>query len=159
MERIRQYIFMLICMAILCGLVQEFFDNNTTQKKLLKFAAGILMVIVAMTPLIGQERLQFNWNLSGDLNQETQDALSIGQEQADSMLRQIITSQTQAYILDKATSMGAELSVEVALSDTEPPIPEAVVLSGDASPYVRKQLSHILLTDLEISEDKLQWNY
>ena len=158
MESLRRYIFTLICMAILCGLVTEFFSNSP-QKKLLKFAAGILMVIVAITPLIGKERIAFNWNLTGDLNMEAQEALRIGQEQADGMLRQIITQQTQAYILDKATSMGAELSVEVALSDTEPPIPEAVVLSGNASPYVRKQLSHIIITDLGISEDKLQWNY
>ena len=158
MDGIRRYIFMLICMAILCGLVPELFENNSTQKKLLKFAAGILMVIVAITPLIGREQLVLNW-VPTDLEVEVQDALSDGQVQADDMYRQIITQQTQAYILDKATSMGAELSAEVILSDTELPTPETVVLTGNVSPYVKKQLSNILISDLKISEDKLQWNY
>ena len=157
-ENIRQYIFTLICMAILCGLVPEFFENNSLQKKLLKFAAGLLMMIVAVTPLTGKERLNINW-MSADLTQEAQAALSSGQEQADGMIQQIIIQRTQAYILDKATSMGAELSVEVHLSDAELPAPESVVLTGAVSPYAKKQLSKILVSDLSISEDKLQWNY
>ena len=158
MDSIRRYIFTLICMAILCGLVSALFENSSTQKKLIKFAAGILMVIVALTPLLGSERLKFN-RIPTDLGMEAQSALYAGKEQADGMLRQIITEQTQAYILDKATSMGVELSAEVILSDTDPPTPETIVLTGTVSPYVKKQLSNTLISELEISEDKLQWNY
>ena len=156
-ENIRQYIFTLICMTILCGLIPEFFEKGSTQRKLLKFAAGILMLIVAITPLTGKEVLQFDC-ISADLPNQTQTALGVGQEQANDMLRQIITQRTEAYILDKATSLGANLSAEVLLSDAELPTPEAVILTGAASPYVKKKLCAILTSDLAVSEDNLQWN-
>ena len=158
MENIRQYIFSLVCMAILCGIIPGFFDSSSTQKKLLQFATGLLMMVVAISPLIDKEKLQFQWQF-GDFTKEAQLVLSTGQEQADGMLRQIISQQTQAYILDKATSMGAELSVEVMLSDDEMPTPESVVLTGTASPYVRTQVTNMIVTDLAVSEDKIQWNY
>ena len=158
MENIRQYIFSLVCMAILCGIVPEFFESNSTRKKLLKFVTGLIMMIVVITPLIRKEKPEFQWQM-GEFRNEVQHALSAGQEQADGMLRQIISQQTQAYILDKATSMGAELSAEVMLSDDEMPTPESVVLTGTASPYLRTQVTNMIVTDLAVSEDKIQWNY
>ena len=158
MENIRQYIFALICMAILCGIAPEFFENDSSRYKLLKFVAGLLMMIVAITPLMDKEKLELHW-MTEDLEQEAQSALSIGQEEAEVMLRQIITEQTQAYILDKATSMGAVLSADVILSDAEIPTPESVVLTGNTSPYVKTQLTNMIVSDLDISEDSVQWNY
>ena len=157
MDNIRQYIFTSICMSILCGLVTELFANNAAYQKLLKFAAGMLMTVVAITPLTGKNIWQSDF-LSANLHREAQHTLAAGQEQADGMLRQIITERTQAYILDKAVSMGAELSAEVFLTDTTPPTPEAIILDGEASPYVKKRLTAMLVSDLAISEDKLQWN-
>ena len=115
------------------------------------------MMIVAITPLTGKELLRFD-RLSVEFTQETQTALQTGQDQANDMLRQIITERTEAYILDKAKSMGVNLSVEVVLSDAELPTPETVILTGEASPYVKKRLRTILISDLDISEEELQWN-
>lgn len=156
MENIRQYILSLICVVIICSLIPEFITENGSHKKMIKFATGMLIIIVAMAPITGNDI----WRIelaTGDLSQEAQYALSAGQEQADNMLRRIITEQTQAYILDKAASMGAELSAQIILTDAQPPTPDIVLLTGTVSPYVKKQLSNVLIRDLAISEDKLQW--
>ena len=69
-----------------------------------------------------------------------------------------IKTQAQAYILDKAASMGADLTAEVILADSKPCVPSCVILSGAASPYVKRQLTETLAQQLAISEDNVVWN-
>lgn len=157
MESLRQYIFSLVCGTVICAIVPEFFENGSGHKKLVRFVAAILLTIVALRPFTGKNGLQFDV-LSISPGEEAQYTVAMGQEQADSMLRQIITQRTQAYILDKAASMGADLAVQVILADSDPLVPETVLLTGPVSPYVKKQLTSSLVSDLAISEDDLQWN-
>jgi hypothetical protein len=52
--------------------------------------------------------------------------------------------------LDKAESLGAELTVEVMLDDSQIPIPTKVRIRGNISPYNREKLSSIIERDLGI---------
>jgi hypothetical protein len=68
-----------------------------------------------------------------------------------------IIQQTQAYILDKARSLDAELTVEVFLGDGTIPVPIGVRLEGNISPYARKLLSQMLQDDLGIPAEEQIW--
>ena len=157
MESIRQYIFTLICMSLICMLLPEFFENGSGLKKQIQFVAGILMILTVLAPLVGNRITLPEFYIDG-LSDEAQHAITTGQEDADDMFRKIIIERTQAYILDKSASMGADISVELTLTDAETPTPETVTLCGTVSPYVKKKLTRALISDLGISEDKLQWN-
>ena len=78
-------------------------------------------------------------------------------EKREEMLRQIITDETRAYIMDKARSYGAEIQVEITLSRANPPVPEGCTIWGQISPYVKQQLKKILITDLGIPEENHLW--
>lgn len=156
-DQIRQYILTLICMAIICGSVPKFFGDNGAQKKLLSFVAGMVMTIVAVSPFLGKNLQSYLW-IREEFSLEAQDTIAIGQEQADSMLSDIIIKRIQSYILDKAASMGADLTAEVILDDSKPCVPSCVILSGAASPYVKRQLTETLGQQLAISEDNVVWN-
>ena len=59
--------------------------------------------------------------------------------------------------MDKAESLGAELTVEVTLSDDELMVPCAVKLSGAISPYAKKVLSDTIAKDLGIQVEEQIW--
>ena len=69
----------------------------------------------------------------------------------------IIKEETEAYILDKAASLGVTLSVEVMVEDGNVPRLSGVQLSGQVSPYARQQLSTWISNDLGISKENQKW--
>ena len=71
------------------------------------------------------------------------------------LLAQIISEQTEAYILDKAADLHANLHVEVTVGEDN--LPTAVTLSGEASPYARRQIQAIIANDLGISKENQKW--
>ena len=69
----------------------------------------------------------------------------------------IIIEQLQAYILDKAADLGAELEVEILMPDDGSGQPQGVVLRGAVSPYAKTRLQQIIAEDLDIAKEKQQW--
>ena len=74
------------------------------------------------------------------------------QEQA-----KIIKEQSQAYILDKAVSLGADISVAVTVSETTPPTPIEITVKGAVSPYVKTVLKDYLKEQFGIPEEAQKW--
>ena len=77
-------------------------------------------------------------------------------EMAESEFRKIIIEQTEAYVLDKAAELNADVSVEITLAKEEP-IPRAIVITGDVAPYNKSVLSQYLADTIGISEDAQIW--
>ena len=75
-----------------------------------------------------------------------------GEAMAADAKEDIIRSQVEAYILDKA---GVDLAVSVALDDEG--IPCGITLTGDISPQTKAQLSRMLEEDLGLGEEVQQW--
>ena len=76
---------------------------------------------------------------------------------ADDALRQIIKTETEAYILDKAAQFDLQLDVQVALTDDVMPVPESVQLTGSVSPYVKSRLQILISNDLGIPKEQQLW--
>ena len=69
-----------------------------------------------------------------------------------------ISEQLEAYILDKAYSLGVDAEVKVELIEDESFAVSAVKVSGAISPYTKSKLQQIICKDLGLSEDKLIWH-
>ena len=53
--------------------------------------------------------------------------------------------------------MGLQLQAEVSVSETEEPVPWAVVLSGEVKPDQKRRLEAILEQELGIARENQQW--
>ena len=95
-------------------------------------------------------------HVTSDFRHQAQQAVQKGEAYSNSVLRKSITDRVQAYILDKAVEMGANIQVQVILSDDAYPVPEQVCIQGDISPYARNQLKHIL-EELGVAEENQIW--
>ena len=83
--------------------------------------------------------------------------IASGQQMAREQETQIISRQTQSYILDKAQALGAMIEAEVGLSDERPFVPVSVTIKGNLSPYARQVLENIIQNDLGIRKEDQLW--
>lgn len=153
----REYIMHLISTAVLTAILLSFFDKRSTQHELLKCVCGIVMVIAAISPLVHFNGMNLDRYIE-DFSAEGQSAIEDGLDNAEELLRKRIKESCEAYILDKAASLGATILADVELDETDPPKPYRVTIIGSVSPFVKRQLTHYLKTEFQIPEEMQIWN-
>ncbi len=156
MEAVGRYIVSVSAAAILCGILKSIFPSKSANAALLNLALGIFLSLVAIQPLakIDLEALPA---ITDDYLSEAQAASAQGQFMSQASMADIIKSRTEAYILDKALALQADLTVEVTLSTGDPPVPESVRLTGSLSPYAKRRLETIIHEDLGIPKENQTW--
>ena len=138
MEGLRQYILSVVAAALICSLVSCVMPQGKA-RQLLRLLCGAVLTTVVLGPLMGIDNIP----LSDFLEQWEVDAAYYtdqGEQMTQDALAESIKGQTEAYILDKADALGAAIQAEVTLSQSDPPVPVSVTLTGEASPYVRSRL-------------------
>ncbi len=150
----REYTISLILTALLCGMLPGILSKGTA-RELIQMTCGLVLVLAAIGPLrSGSWDL---WEAEIALSQDGGGMTAQGEAQARDAMADIIKRETQAYILDKAAQLGAEVSVELVLSESTPPLPAAVCISGAVSSSAREQLETIICTELGIAKENLTW--
>ena len=155
MGPIREYLLSVSVAAIVCAVARRLLDRKGTPAAMGKLLTGLFMTFTVLSPLTD---LSFGplQDMTSDFRQQAQQAVQEGEAYSNSALRNGITERVQAYILDKAVEMGANIQVQVILSDDAYPVPEQVRIQGDISPYARNQLKRIL-EELGVAEENQIW--
>lgn len=156
MDAIRQYIVSVAAAAILCGILRELLPGKSAVASLLKLVSGIFLAFVVISPVRNLEMTNLGLYMDSFSYQGEVIAAS-GENMRRDAMAEIIKDQTEAYILDKAQTLAASLSVEVSLSDTAIPVPQSVRIQGAVSPYARNVLERILEDDLGIAKENQSW--
>ena len=156
MDWFREYLLRLICGALLCGIVNGLLSKKGALGAAVKLITGIFMVITMVSPLL-RVRIDHITDYFDGISSDADAAVESGQKDAADALRANIKSKTEAYILDKAKSYGAELTVEVRVDGSDLPAPSSVSVSGSISPYGKRQLSSIIADELGIALEDQEW--
>lgn len=154
-EPIRQYILAVITISILSGIAQLLFSGSQ-HMAVVKLVTGLMVTITVMNPILRKPELSFGVYLE-KINVDGQWAVTEGENAAMCVTSELIKERTQTYICDKAAEMGASIAADVKLGDGIPPVPSEIILKGNVSPYVRRQIMGFLQEDLGLTEDKLLW--
>lgn len=152
MDGLRQYIISVVTAALICGIVSAIVTGGAA-KELVRLLCGVFLALTVIQPItrveVGQLLEAFSDAQEGDA------VAAMGENLARETMADIIKAETEAYILDKAAKLNAELRVEVTIGEDSLPI--SVKLDGSASPYARQQLESILETDLGITKENQLW--
>lgn len=156
MTGLNTYILGIGAAALVCGILACLNDEKSSAGILTRMVCGLFLTIVVIKPI---SNLNYSYL---DVFSETFDdgaleAASAGTELALDARREIIKAETEAYILDKASLYGAQLEVQVTLSDGEISIPESVCLNGAVSPYAKSNLKNLISNELGIPEERQLW--
>lgn len=155
-DEIRQYLIRIIVVALICGMLTGLLERESSAHRIARLICGLLMVFTVVSPIMDID-LQGVFTFTDTLCQSGEIAAQDGQDISETTMRTIIKGETEAYILDKAASLGVELEVDVLLEDMYPMAPKTVRLSGSVSPYVRNRLQNIIAEELGISKENQIW--
>ena len=151
-----KYLISIITAAQICGTATSVLGSKGSLGAAVKFLAGSSMTLSIIAPW-GQLRLGELSDLKDKLTSDAERVTLSGQNTAREAMAESIINSTRTYILDKAESLGAELTVEVMLDDSQIPIPNKVRIRGNISPYNREKLSSIIERDLGIPTEAQIW--
>ena len=155
MEVIREYILSVVCAAILCALLTGVTGEKGSAASVRKLVCGIFLCLTVISPL-GKVRLEDLLEPITDIRQDALAVSAMGQNLYQESLSQVITDQTEAYILDKAQSLGLELTVTVQPDESGKPY--RATLRGRTEKKDREALSGILETELGIPKERQLWS-
>ncbi len=156
MEDVRQYLLSLIAAAIICAVIISIIGKKGALTPVIKLLAGLFMLYTALSPWT-KLRLDGVISYFSDLELKASVTASDGNASALQSTASIIKEQTEAYILDKASSVGTDISVEVIVEGTTPPAPCYVKISGTVAPYHKQRLSQIISDELGIPKENQWW--
>ena len=156
MEQIREYLIGVTVAAILCGIVTSISGEKGFLGSVMKLLTGLLMALTLVSPwvTISLNNL-FGW--TEDIQTNAGSITQEGQSSGEETYRRVIKERLEAYILDEARELGADLSVAVTLSQEGTPVPVAAELTGNVSPYLKQRLTLFLSSELGIEKEDQIW--
>lgn len=154
MEAIARYIFTLICGAVLCGIVLAICGGGPGAG-MRKTLCGLFLAFLVISPLKKLDARELYRDI-GVFSDDAEAAVRAGEEQARAAETSIITDSCEAYILDKAAELGAQIAVSVRL-DPDTRMPCAVTVTGNVTPYEKQTLSSYIAQTLGIEKEAQDW--
>lgn len=156
MDALRQYILSITVAAILCGLVLSIAPKGQFQG-ILKLVCGVFLALLVMEPITRLDPQQIVSRFTGNWDTEGEAAAAFGEEAARDSMASYIKREAEAYILDKAQSLGFSVEAEVVVGNEDLPLPNAVTIRGNVPESVRRELEKLIRENLGIAKENLQW--
>ena len=148
MEVVRGYLLRLTAGAFLSAGLLALIPKGTSKK-----AAAVL----ALTPLAQLDYDALSEAISR-LELEKEEARTGIEIRNQELVARIISGRVQAYILDKAASLGLTVTVELEMETrAATPYPKAVTIHGEATPAQKQQLQQYLEQTFAIPVQRQVW--
>lgn len=150
-DLIKDWIIGMTCAAMLAAMLGAFLPKNGGVGRAGRLAAGLLLMLSAVKPLV---RLDYE-SLSGTLARLRVSQSDRGAElaaQNKQILKELIETETEAYISDKAKELGISCQVEVvyAFGADGTPYPSRLRISGELTQEQQRKLSRTLEAELGV---------
>jgi len=155
MSFLRDWIVGITCAAMTAAVLGAFLPKGGGVGRAGRLAAGLLLMLCAIGPLAGLDYDSLAQSLAQLRVDRSQYARELDSQNSE-ILKKLIESETEAYILDKAEGLGArcQASVTYALDEEGRPYPSGVQITGELTEEQRRRLSGILEADLGVPVQK-----
>lgn len=150
------YITRITAAAILCGIITGLSGKKGSASTIIRTLCGVFLTISLIQPFV-QFKIESIADYFEDFEVQSDALTAQGELMWKKELGDIIKSKTEAYILDKAQTYGADIQVEVSVDSSSIPVPTGVKISGTISPYGKRQLQQVIADDLGIATEAQTW--
>lgn len=152
MEFLRQWLLGVIACAMLVSVVQQLCPEGSV-RKLARFTGGLLLLCAMLRPLTTVELPGVDWDAGGYREAVARLELELGAAQENTMAEGI-AAELEAYIEDKAESLGANVQAQVTMgTGSGAPLPERVTLRGAYS----AALAEAIEAELGVTKERQTW--
>ena len=154
MEAVRAWLTSVVLVSVLLSAAQSLIPPGTVRKAA-GFTGGLILLLVLLQPVLGADLDRLALDLSDYQTAVEERQAELADTQTEAMAS-IIAEQTEAYILDKAGELGAEVTVRVETRTGEDgvPVPWSAELTGARS----EALASALETELGIPAERQVWH-
>ena len=153
MDNLRAYIFSVAAAALLCSIVR-----TMTAGKAVSWAAelviGLVMCLAVLGSALNLELPDISYFTDGFM-EDGEAAAAYGSQIAVQSQNAVIKQQLEAYILEEAEMLSANIQVEVTVNDAG--IPTGVTCVGIIPAGTRASLSRMITEELGIPEEAQVW--
>lgn len=150
----REYILSVVSGCLICSIVLQILPDSG-RKELLRTICGAVLAMVILQPV---SRIRLS-DLSGVFSLEktaAQPYIAMGEQAAEDLKRQYISSGFEAYILEEAEKLGAAgVTPYITLDDACSPVYAEIQGVGD--PAIRKKLERVLTEEMGITKENQRW--
>ena len=153
METWKEYIISFVAVSICCGVILQLV-SQTGMKVLVQIVCGVILSVTLLTPVLKIRSEEFPV-FTQQVPETVEAYLSQGKDMAERLKRQYIMDSCEAYILDKAQQLGAEISASISLGETF--VPCFAEIQGNMDPLIQKKLENILTEDMGITKENQLW--
>ena len=150
------YILRICCCAVIGGAIITI-GGKGPESKVRRMIVGLFIAFSVISPL-REIHLNDLWSLPDVLYEEGEQITAAAQADTKDEISDIIIERTQAYILDEANSLDAQIQVTMIRLDPDTLEPVQVELTGNISPYARSVLSDSIECSLGIGKGDQLWN-
>ena len=155
-NNMQQYILSVIGATIICSLINQLIDSNSTCGSLLKMMTGIVFSIVLVSPVLHIPFNSYFYELE-EIESIADTYVQQGATDASNEIQCLIKSNTESYILDKAYEMGLDVTIEIVVDSETPPKPVYITITGQVSPYSKHKLQNYITETLAIPKENQLW--
>ena len=156
MELLREYILSIASASVISGILTTLLDKKGSAGTMGKMFCGVFLAITLIRPL-GDISFDSITDWLNTYSVEGGVLVNEGEEITSASTQSIIKTNCEAYILDKGADMGLKLTAQVKLDPKSPYAPVSVMIFGDIPPYKKATLEDILIQDLAIAKEQIQW--
>ena len=154
MDAVREWLSSVVAAALLVSVAQSMVPEGSI-RKIAGFTGGLILLAVLLQPALRTDLSALHLRFE-DYEAAVAERQAELEEDQDRALADIIAERTEAYILDKASDLGLEISlrVETELDQEGLPIPAAVEIEGPRS----EELATYLEEELGIPAERQVWH-
>ena len=153
MEGIKGYLVAIVA-ACMLTVVASVLVQKSPLRKIVRLIGGILVLLVAVTPLLRLDMSRIVEYLQGS---EYSFDTSAVEQTWHSQLSEHIKQTTETYIENEANRLGAAVQAKVTLTEEEYPVPCHAVLIGTVDADQMEALSEYMAASLGIPRTEQEW--
>ena len=155
MTEIGEYILSVAITALICGVISGIFKDSGLYK-IIKLICNMMVMLSVLSPVANWTSHR-NLLLTFPVMPDGRDTINDGIQTSVDTIAEVIKDKTEAYIVDKAAELGADITAKVTLTNDAPPVPAAVEIMGSISPYRKLKLEELIQEELNISKENQKW--
>lgn len=153
MDGVCGYVIRVVAAALLSGILTRL-TRKCGSGEVIQMLCGIFMTIVLVQPIYGGNEMILESELQ-ELSKQAEAVSREGTAEADSIRKQFIKQRVEAYISNRAETLGADIQASVSLG--EDCVPFFVRITGSVSPMNRSRLTQVIVSELGIPRERQEW--
>ena len=157
-QSLRDYLLSLVVGSFVTSVVLALVPKGSIRRAA-AFTCGLFLCLCALSPVMEINYESIALSLSRLQIQAEQARTGIEVKNRE-LVSAIIKQNTQAYILDKAESMGLDVEVEIGMKDTgDGPYPYLVTITGAVTQSQKNSLMQMITDQFSIAPERQVWKY